>query len=193
MGHIHIAANQYRLVGLEFLEKIVESPVPLLAIVQAEEFRSGIGRIDIDQKEVRELRGDHPPFGVVLGKAEAVMHCQGRNAGGYGRTGIPFALGRMSVEFVPQHAFEGLLHLFRIGLGLLKTQYVGIAVVQKSVKVLFHHGADAVHVPRNDFHKFCPYVLSKGKQILPNRRTFSPGMSACSDSRFLFSQKHPPP
>lgn len=149
---VQVAANDHRLglfEGLQIGEKIT---VPRLTVRQAHQLVLRVGHIDVDQIIVGKLHRDHAAFLIVRGDADAVenihrlMPREHRGAAvTFLHGGVPE--GRIAVG--PGH----MLHIPRVAFGFLEANNIGPVDAEMIEKALLQHGTQAVHIPRDEFHK----------------------------------------
>ena len=125
---------------------LAERRVPDQAVGQPAKFILGVGRVNIDQREVGKLHGEHPPFPVVILDAEPFLHRQRFFTGEHGHPGVT-GFFRRTPETVVAAEFQWQLHLFRAGLGFLKAEDVRPFGGHEIPETLAQHGADAIDVP----------------------------------------------
>ena len=70
MRHVEVAAENHGLFLLQLFEVTKKIPIPLLAVGEPCEFAFGVGHVNIDEKKIGELGGEHAAFLVVLGDAD---------------------------------------------------------------------------------------------------------------------------
>ena len=155
VGDIEITAGDDGLsFGFERFKILAEGDVPFHAVWEAEEFVFGVGSVDGDEEEVVELKSDDAAFFVAFGtffgadsEADAEWFCFGENGG----AGIARFFGGVPVGFISGEV-EGELDLFGAGFGFLEAEDVWVVFEDEVGEVLFEDGADAVDVPREEFH-----------------------------------------
>ena len=145
MGHVHVAADDDRLFGIELLQVVLEIVFPMHAVVEAAEAVLGVGRIDVDEVEVGHLERDDAPFVVVLIDADAVGNRQRLMAGEDGCSGVAFLVGGVPVALV---AIELEVELSGLHLRFLQAEEVGIQLAEGVAEAFSLAGAQPVDVPR---------------------------------------------
>ena len=119
--------------------------VPFLPIRQSREVALGIGNVNVHEKEIRKLGGEHAAFGVVLIHADVRRDVERFRFGENGRAGIAFAHGAIPMRFVM--ARPKLFHVVGRALDFLQAQNVRLLGIEKFQKIFLQHGAQAIDVP----------------------------------------------
>ena len=86
---------------------------------------------------------------VVFIPTNAVGHAEWIVLGKDSRAAIAFLVGIVPITLV---AFEGQIELSRLHLRLLKTEEVGIQLLEYLAEALALAGTQAVHIPTNESH-----------------------------------------
>ena len=149
MGHVEVAADDDRLVPVQFQQVLAEVVFPFHAVRQAGQFALGIGCIAGHEVVFREFQGDQAPFVVVLVDAHTVADGQGRQAGEDGRAAVAFAVGIVPVLFI---ARQVQVYLAGLELRFLQAEDVGVEGLERIHEAFLHDSPQAVDVPGN---KFC--------------------------------------
>ena len=149
MGHVQVAAENDRFLAIESLQIAAEIILPCHPIVQSLQTILRIGRVAAHQEEIVHLKRYHAPFMVVFILANAVGHAEWIVLGKDGRAAIAFLVGIVPITLV---AFEGQIELSRLHLRLLKTEEVGIQLLEYLAEALALAGTQAVHIPTNESH-----------------------------------------
>ena len=171
MRHIEVATHDDGFPGIQLTKIGTESIVPGHAIIKSPQSVLRIGGVDGDEEECRHFKRDDATFLVVLVNAKSVGHVEGLVAGEYGRTGISFLFSIVPVGLI---AFEGHVELSGLHLRFLQAKKVGIERCKTFAKAFSVACAQAVYIPRDEFHTFNAYGLkSKYSNFLRNG-TFSP-------------------
>jgi len=89
---------------------------------QARQLALRVRHIDVHQKEVGELGGEHAALAVVLRLADAARDIQRAHLGENGRAGIALLLGRVPMGCVSRR--PELLDLIRIAARFLEAEHV---------------------------------------------------------------------
>ena len=144
VGHVQIAAEDHGLFLFQPLQIGQKSVLPLHAVGQAGQTVLGIGGVHGDEKEVRELQGDHPALMVKFVDADAIPHGQRLLPGEYRRAGIALLFGVIPVLMIARQLQRDLPGL---QLGFLEAENVRVQGVERVLKSLAHHGPQAVHIP----------------------------------------------
>ena len=144
MGHVHVAADDHGLLGVQRAGIGTEIILPGHAVVQALEPVLGVGHIDADQIEVFVFQRDAAALVAVGLGTDAHVHGEGGMPGEDGGTGVALLLGVVPVLLI---AGEGKIDLPGLKLGLLQAEEVRIQGGKALFKALFHAGAKAVYVP----------------------------------------------
>ena len=145
VGHVHIAADDHGLLGVQPLQVGAEIVLPLHAVVDALELVLGVGRIDRHQPEIRVFQRDDPALGVVLWDAQVVAHAQGLVLGENRRAGIALFLGIVPIHMIARQIKIPELSLRQ--LYLLQTYRIGSAALCKIKKSLINTGSESVDIP----------------------------------------------
>ena len=103
-----------------------------------------IGRVYVDEPEIRELQRHDAPFGIQIRAAQAMQHLQRRLFRKHGRAGIPLLL-RTAPEFMV--AGQVHVHLSHLEFRLLQREHVGIEFREYLVEPLAQNRAQPVHGP----------------------------------------------
>jgi hypothetical protein len=148
---IKIATADDGLPLFETLEKLQKVLIPALAIRQPGEITLGVGDVNIDEKKVRILGGQHATFLIMLYYALVRRDLQRALLRKNRRAGITLLLRAIPIRGVMRR--PELFDLFERTLHFLKAQNVGPFRRNKLQKVFLQHGAQAVDVPGNQFHE----------------------------------------
>ena len=143
--HIQVTAENDGLSPFQFAEEAQENDVPLLAIGQAAEVALGIGDVDVHDKKVLKLRGEHAAFVIVFRDTDVRRDFQWAEAGEDGRAGITLAAGAVPIRGVVRR--PKLFDVVRLALGFLQAKNIGLLGLEKFEKVFAQHGAEAIDVP----------------------------------------------
>ena len=121
--HVHIAAYDDGLSGVESVQIGLKVVFPRHAIVESSQTVLRIRRVNIDEIEVFVFKRDDATFVVVLVDADAISHRKRLLSGIDGRAAVAFLVG-----IVPKRSVAGELkvELSGLHLGLLKAEEVGI-------------------------------------------------------------------
>lgn len=151
MGDVEVAAKDDGLFAFQFFEVTEEIAVPFLAVREALEFALGVRDVNVDEKEIIVLGGDDAAFGIVFGHFDAIGHGEGARAREDDGAGVTFLLRGIPIRGVMRG--PELLDIFGRGFGFLETKNIGRLRSQVFQKIFPQHGAEAIHIPRNDFHE----------------------------------------
>ena len=110
-----------------------------------------VRRVHVDEPELGELERDDAPLGVKVFRAQPVEHLQRRALGEDRCPRVAFPLG-----IAPELQVLGKIErrLPRLELRLLQGEDVGVELGHDVLEALLHNGAQAVHVPRDQSHRF---------------------------------------
>ncbi len=148
--HIEIAAEDYGFLLFQFFEVAKKIAVPLLAIGEAGEFALGVGHINVHEKELGELRGEHAALVVVFGDANASRDVRRARAGEDGGAGVALFPGAVPIGRIVRR--PELFDIVGAALGFLEAEHVRLLGVEILEKIFPQHRAQAVDVPRNQLH-----------------------------------------
>ena len=169
--HVEVTAGDHGFGGLKVFEELAVAPVPRHAVVDARQSLLGIGRVDVHEPISVELeRADAPLVVGVVGEPHA--HAAGLLAAEHGRARVALLLGVVP-HLVVAFGLEAEFLLVRLlKLRFLQGYHVGVEAVEKLGEALFHHGAQAVHVPAHKTQRLvlclhCPGVPSSSCPALP--------------------------
>ena len=149
VGHVQVAAEDDGLLGIEALEIGLEIILPRHAVVEALETVLRVGRVAAHQEEVVHLKRDHTPLMVVHINTDAIGHIQRFLSGENSGATVALLVSIVPIALV---ALEGYVELSGLHLRLLKTEEVGIQLFENITEAFALTGAQAVHVPTNEFH-----------------------------------------
>ena len=149
VGHVQVAAEDDGLLGIEALEIGLEIILPRHAVVETLKTVLRVGRIAAHQEEVVHLEGDDAPLMVVHVDADAIGDAERFPTGEDGGAGVAFLVGIVPIALV---ALEGYVELSGLHLRLLKTEEVGIQLLEYLAEALALAGTQAIDVPTDDFH-----------------------------------------
>jgi len=147
--HVQVAAEDDRLLRVKLLEIFAEVILPRHSVVQTLQAVLRVGRIAAHQEEVSHLQRDDTPLVVVRVYADAIAHVQRLMTGEDGRARIAFLLGRVPIRLI---AFKLNVELAGLHLRLLKAEEIGIQLTENISEAFALAGAQAVHIPTNQFH-----------------------------------------
>ena len=165
VGHVHIAADNDAFAGREAAKVLSEGVLPLHTVWQAAQAVLGVGGIDVHQVELRKLQRNDAAFRIVLFDAYAVCDAQRMLAGVDCRSGVALLLGVVPVGLIAQ---EFQVQLPGLQLSLLQAYEVSVKGLEDVREALPGYGAEAVHVPTDEFHTipgsirhrpWCPLLL----------------------------------
>lgn len=151
VGDVEVTAEDDWFAAFELLEKMEKIAIPFLAIRQAGEVALGVRDVNIHQKEFRVFGGEHAAFVIVLAHADAAGDAERTLARKDDCAGITLFLRAIPIGGVGRG--PELFDIIRHGLGFLQAKDVRRFVLEVIEKVFAQHGAKAVDVPRNDFHR----------------------------------------
>ena len=149
MGHIEVTAVDDGLLPVEALQVVAHGVFPGHPVIEALQPVLGIGRVAAYEEEVLHLERDDAAFVVVLVDADAVGHVDGLLTGEDGCSGIAFLVGGVPVTLV---AFKLEVELSGLHLRLLQAEEVGVELAEDVAEAFALTGAEAVDVPRYQFH-----------------------------------------
>src|SRR6266403_2949407 len=168
MRHIEVAAENDRLGLLQLRAIGEEGGIPMLESQrQTAEIVLGVRRVHRHDVEFSEFRRHDPPFlGAValqfIGEGEAFCKLE-RETVGHGQRLLLRKDRRAGIALlhrgIPVLAIVGQidLELPALGLGLLKTDDVGLKLLEKRLEYpLLDHCANAVDVPGENLHRKSP-------------------------------------
>ena len=153
VGDVEIAAaDDGFAAGFEALEVREERGVPLAgAVVEAREAALRVGLVEVDEEKLGELGGDHAAFAVVLGEAEAEGDVERLLAGEDDGAAVAFFLGAVPVGRVAGGPLD-VLDVAGVRFGFLEADDVGSGGGHVVEEAFLQGGADAIHVPGDEFH-----------------------------------------
>lgn len=133
------------------LAKVAERVVPFHAMPDAGELVLRVRRVHVDEPELGELERDDAPLGVEVFRTQPVEHLKRRALGEDRCPRVALSLG-----ITPELQVLGEIErrLPRLELRLLQGKDVGIELGHDVLEPLLHNGAQAVHVPRDQSHRF---------------------------------------
>ena len=110
-----------------------------------------VRRVHVDKPELGELERDDAPLGVEVLRAQPVEHLQRRALGEDRCPRVALSLG-----ITPELQVLGEIErrLPRLELCLLQGEDIGVELGHDVLEALLHNGAQAVHVPRDQSHRF---------------------------------------
>ena len=149
MCHIQVTAHDDGFLLVQLEQVGAEGVLPRHAVVQAAQSVLTVGRVAGHQVEVGHLQRDDASLVVMFVDAYAVGHVQRLMAAVDGRPRVALLVGVVPVGAV---AVKIQVELARLHLGLLQAKEVGIQFLEDVAKAFSHHGSQAVHVPRDEFH-----------------------------------------
>lgn len=147
--HIHIAADDYRFMAVEFENIVQKLLFPVHPVVQPGKFRLRIGRVDVDEVKTVVFERYGATLVVVALNPDALADAQRVGVRNGGRAGVALLVGGVVVGLV---AVEIEVNLTLLQLGFLQAEPVGGEVVENIGKSFAKHGPQAIHIPRNEFH-----------------------------------------
>jgi len=152
VGDIEIATENDRLLFFQVpkeFEKI--RPPGFHPVGEAAEFPLRVGHIDIDHEKVLILGGEDPPLLIMFLPADSILDAERFRPGEDRRPGIAGARGG-----IPKHRITRKLRvdLFGPGFDFLHADNIRVRFEKKILKALAEDGADAIDVPRDDFHEY---------------------------------------
>ena len=153
MRDVHVAADDDRLCFVQLFDIGAEIVLPLHPVVQPLEAVLRIGHIDRDEIKVVVFRRDDPTLVVVQVNAQIVGDSARFGLGKERGARIALLLGRAPVFMI---ALD-LRRLFGLELGLLQAHHIGLFSREELKKALAHAGAQAVDIPRDQFHIRTPF------------------------------------
>ena len=133
----------------EPLAEVAERVVPLHAMVDARQLVLRVRRVHVHEPELRELQRHDAPLGIQMREAQAMQGLQRLLFAEYGRAGVTLLLGIAPVLAVLRQIKRGLALL---QLRFLQGNDVGVQLAHDVLEAFFQHGAQAVHVPRDEAH-----------------------------------------
>lgn len=149
--HVQIAAEDDGFGFRQAADVGAEGLVPFAAVGQASQLVLGVGGVAVDEVELFELHGGDAAFRIMLRHADAEAGGEGGHFGEDEHAGVSGALGgvpeRMRPGCQPQVA-----HLLRAGFDFLKAEHVCIKRIHFFRQAFAEGGAQAVHIPADDFH-----------------------------------------
>ena len=157
MGHVHVPADDDRLLLIQGNKIVPESVLPAHAVVDALQPVLGVGGVNTDQIEVFILQRDDPALGVVLRDTDVVADRQRRVPGKDGGAGVALPLGVAPVALI---SGQIQVDLSRLVLGLLQAEKIRVQVPEDVLKAFFHHSPQAVYIPGNQSHVSFSSVLA---------------------------------
>ena len=139
VSHVHIAADDYGLDGIEGADIIGKGLLPLHTVVQPRQSFLGIGRIYVHEVMGAEIGGDDATFAVVLGCSYARGDGLGPATCQHSRAAVALAFGVVPVmeDVFAHRRARGVVTQF----GFLQTQYIGVEVAIYLVEAFAHNGA----------------------------------------------------
>ena len=154
--HVQIAAQDHRLFCVQCQQVRPEGVLPLHAVVQPLQPVLTVGGVAVYQIKAGVFQRQHPSLVVVLFQPDAGGHCQRCRFAPAGCAGIALFLGRVGVFGV---ALRRKICLSRLHLGLLHREDVRVQRGKALGKAVGQAGAQAVHVPADQFHAFLLIVM----------------------------------
>jgi len=148
--HVEVAAEDHGFFLFQTFEVTKKIAIPLLAVGEPRQFALGVGNVNIDEKKVGELGGEHAAFLVVLGDADVRRDLQRTHPGKNGGAGITFLLRGVPIRRVGRG--PELFDVVGAAFGFLKAKHVGFLSVEKIEEIFPQHGAQAIDIPGNQFH-----------------------------------------
>ena len=118
-------------------------------MVDARQLVLRVRRVHVHEPEFRELQRHDAPLGIQVREAQAVQRLQRLLFAEYGRAGVTLLLGIAPVLAVLRQVERGLALL---QLRFLQGNDVGVQLAHDVFEAFFQHGAQAVHVPRDEAH-----------------------------------------
>ena len=133
------------------LAKVAERIVPFHAMPDAGELVLRVRRVHIDEPELGELERDDAPLGIEVFRTQPVEHLKRRTLGEDRCPRVALPLG-----ITPELQVLGEIErrLPRLELRLLQGEDVSVELGHDVLKALLHNSAQAVHVPRDQSHRF---------------------------------------
>ena len=150
MRHVQVAAEDHRLLPLQFFQIREEILLPLHPVWQSRQLILGIGRVHRHHIVFRKLRRNDTALLVVLLHANAVGHRQRLLLREHGRARIAL-LHRIIPVLVISRQIQVDLPLLQ--LALLNAENIRIHLLKIFQKALLHTGTQAIHIPGNQLHK----------------------------------------
>ena len=138
MCHVHVAAHDDGLLGVELLQVGLEIVFPPHAVVEPSESVLGVGCIYAYQIELGHLERDDAPFVVVLVDADAVADGEWLMACIDGGSRIAFLVGIVPKALI---TIELQVELSCLHLRLLKAEEVGIHLAEDVAEAFALAGA----------------------------------------------------
>ena len=174
--HVEIAAGDHGFGGLEVFEELAVAPVPRHAVVDARQSLLGVGRVDVHEPIPVEL--ERTDASLVVGVVgEPPTHTAGLLAAEHGRARVALLLGIVPHLMVALGLETELLLVRLLKLRFLQSHHVGVEAVEKLGEALFHHGAQAVHVPAHKAQRLvlCLHCLGVPSSSCPALPRGHPG------------------
>ena len=156
MGHVQVPAQDHRLFRIQRQQVGAEGVLPFHAVVQTLQPVLTVGGVAVYQIKAGVFQRQHPSLVVVLFQPDAGGHCQRCRFAPAGCAGIALFLGRVGVFGV---ALRRKICLSRLHLGLLHREDVRVQRSKALGKAVGQAGAQAVHVPADQFHAFLLIVM----------------------------------
>ena len=150
VGHIHVSAYHHSLLPGKAADICTEMVFPLHPVVEPAQSVLGVGGVDIDQVEVRHLKGYDPPLLVVLLILHAVADADRLQPRIYDGAGVTFLDCIVPVRTV---ALKLHVYLPILKFGLLQAYKIGVQGLEYLGKILPGDGSQAVDIPAYEFHK----------------------------------------
>ena len=149
MGHIQVAAEDDRLLGVQTQQVGPEVIFPRHPVIQPLEAVLTVGSIAVDEVEAGVFQRQHAALVVVLLPADAGGDAQGRGLAPAGRAGVALFLRRVGIFCV---AFRSKISLPGLHLRFLHREHVRVQRGEARGKIVGQTGAQPVHVPADEFH-----------------------------------------
>ena len=147
VGDVHVAADHHALLRGQAAHIGAERVLPLHPVIQAAQAVLRVGDVHVDQVEDRQLQRDDTPLVVVLVHPYAISHRRRYLPCEDGGAGVAFLVGIVPIALV---ALEGYVELSGLDLRLLKTEEVGIQLLEYLAEALALTGTQAIYVPTNE-------------------------------------------
>ena len=151
VGDVEIAGKDDGLGLFELFHVGEEGGVPLDAVGETAEVILRVRGVDVDDKKVRVLGREDAAFLIVLGPAYPEAGGEHRHLAEGGDAGVTLLDRRIPLH-VPARLFKSDFDLVGTGLHFLEEDHVRLVQLEEVDEALFEDGADAVHVPTDQFH-----------------------------------------
>ncbi len=156
MRHVHVAGNEDGDLFGELVRKFQEGVVKVQLVLELFGRAAAVREVAIDEDEVLEMEHEGAALLVEAGNTEAIFHFAWLFLRIHGYTAVAFFVcGDGEIRMIAGNVHGLGRKLGGIALGFLQGEDVRILALEKGEEeIVAQSGAQAVRVPREDFHGF---------------------------------------